>query len=280
MSRVYQWRRGDGVLFVQAPNDEAHRRAFKEAAPGAAFDAVLKEWRVPWDGGKFGRMLDGVRVRARKYAEVAQEAPPAAEPSPAVSGFLFGYARVSTAEQNPEMQIDALRRAGVEDDRIFYEHVSGVKTNRAELANCLRALRRGDMLIVWRLDRLGRSLKELLDITHRLGEMGVHFRSLSEAIDTSTPAGRLLFHMMGAIAEFERNLARERTMAGLQAARERGKVGGRKPVLTAPKLVAARTLLGNAQMTAQEVADQLGVSRSTIYRSLKRADKAKKDQED
>jgi DNA invertase Pin-like site-specific DNA recombinase len=138
---------------------------------------------------------------------------------------LLGYARVSTLEQNADLQRDALSAAGCW--RTFTDHVAGVREQRPELDRVLEALRPGDTLVVWRLDRLGRSLRHLIDVAADLAERGVGFRSLTESIDTTTPGGRLIFHMFGAPAQFERELVRERTLAGLAAARARGRNGGR-----------------------------------------------------
>lgn len=138
---------------------------------------------------------------------------------------MFGYARVSTDEQNPALQFDALKRAGC--GRIFTEYASGARTNRPALEEVLRLLRSGDTLVTWKLDRLGRSLSHLISLVAELDSRGVAFRSLSEAIDTGTASGRLLFHVMGALAEFERALISERTRAGMAAARARGVVLGR-----------------------------------------------------
>jgi DNA invertase Pin-like site-specific DNA recombinase len=137
--------------------------------------------------------------------------------------MLIGYARVSTLEQDVALQIDELKNAGC--DRIFRDKVSGTKTERPGLQEALDFLRKGDSLVVWRLDRLGRSLRHLIDTVSALEERGIGFRSLQEAIDTTTSGGRLIFHIFGALAEFERNLIRERTMAGLRAARARGRMG-------------------------------------------------------
>ncbi len=143
---------------------------------------------------------------------------------------LFGYARVSTADQNPDLQLDALRAAGC--SRIFIDYASGAKTARPELARALDHLRAGDTLIVWKLDRLGRSLPHLVETVKALSDRDVGLRSLQDPIDTTTPGGRLVFHVFAAMAEFERDLIRERTNAGLAAARARGRVGGRPPALT------------------------------------------------
>lgn len=177
---------------------------------------------------------------------------------------LIGYARVSTAEQSAALQHDALEAAGC--FRVFGDVASGAKDDRPQLAAALDQLRPGDTLVVWRLDRLGRSLRHLIETVTSLDDRGVGFRSLTEAIDTTTTSGRLLFHVFGALAEFERDLIRDRTTAGLQAARARGIVGGRKPSLTGDKLQLARELYAGKQHTVKAIATMLGVSRATVYR--------------
>lgn len=179
---------------------------------------------------------------------------------------LIGYARVSTVEQNPQLQQDALQHAGCE--RIFVDQASGALDQRPELARALDHLRRGDTLVVWRLDRLGRSLRHLVDTVRALGERGVGLQSLSEALDTTTPGGQLVFHIFAALAEFEAGLIRERTRAGLAAARARGRNGGRPSVMTADKLSVAREMYGSRQHTVAQIAAVLGVSRATVYRHL------------
>lgn len=180
--------------------------------------------------------------------------------------MLIGYARVSTADQRPELQLDALAAAGCE--QVFEERVSGVIRDRPELTQCLRALRKGDTLVVWRLDRLGRSLKDLVEIVTDLEGRGVAFRSLTEAMDTSTPGGKLVFHLFGALAEFERNIIRERTVAGLAAARSRGRRGGRKPKLSLADARKASAMLRDPALTKAEVARHFSVSRPTLTASL------------
>ena len=181
--------------------------------------------------------------------------------------MLVGYARVSTEDQNLELQLDALKQAGAE--KVFTDKVSSVK-NRPGLEEALAYVREGDVLVVWKLDRLGRTVKGLIDLVASLQERGVQFRSLTDGIDTSTPAGRFFFHVMAALAEMERELIRERTNAGLASARARGRKGGRKPKMSESKLAAAKQLL-DAGRPAQEVADNLGVSRATLYRGLAKA---------
>lgn len=180
--------------------------------------------------------------------------------------MLVGYARVSTGGQDPALQLDALQAAGVE--RIFTETVSGASRQRPELARALDWLRAGDTLVVWRLDRLARSLSQLITTMAELEARGIGLRSLTEAIDTGTAGGRLIFHVFGALAEFERAVIRERTRAGLEAARARGRHGGRPPALTADDLVAARALLADPTISMGEVARRLGVSSSTLYRHM------------
>lgn len=179
---------------------------------------------------------------------------------------IVGYARVSTGFQDTALQVDAL--LGIPCDRIFEEKASGTKTDRPELAAALDYCRPGDTLAVWRLDRLGRSVRHLVDVVTGLQEREVEFRSVTEGIDTSTPGGRLIFHVFAALAQFERELIVERTHAGLAAARARGRVGGRRQVMTADKLVAAQKLLDAEGTTVQAVADAIGVSRATLYRHL------------
>jgi len=180
--------------------------------------------------------------------------------------MIMGYARVSTVDQNLELQRDALEKAGCE--RVFEDHISGASSERPGWAKATTALREGDTLVVWRLDRLGRSLKHLIDIVNELHARGVGFKSLNENIDTTNPGGRLVFHIFGALAEFERELIRERTQAGLAAARARGRKGGRPRKLSARQVATARMLLGDSNRTVTEVAELLGVSRTTIYRYM------------
>jgi DNA invertase Pin-like site-specific DNA recombinase len=182
--------------------------------------------------------------------------------------MLIGYARVSTIEQNISLQIDELKKAGCK--RIFRDKASGVKSERPGLAEGLDFLREGDSLVVWRLDRLGRSLRHLIDTVSELEERGIGFRSLQESIDTTTSGGRLIFHIFGALAEFERNLIRERTMAGLRAARARGRVGGRPRKLDAKKTQLAYQLYDEKKYAVKEICQMLGVSKPTLYAYLAR----------
>jgi DNA invertase Pin-like site-specific DNA recombinase len=183
---------------------------------------------------------------------------------------LIGYARVSTAEQDAALQTDALRKAGCE--RIFEDTVSGVKADRHGLAAALAYLRDGDVLAVWRLDRLGRSLPHLIETISALEARGVGFRSLTESIDTTTSGGRLIFHVFGALGQFERDLIRERTKAGLAAA-ARGRKGGRKPVITADKLQRAREHIANG-LNVREAAMRLKVGKTALYAALQSASAA------
>ena len=178
--------------------------------------------------------------------------------------MLIGYARVSTLDQNPALQIDALQAAGCE--RVFVEQASGAQRDRPELARALDIARSGDTLIVWRLDRLAHSLKQLIETVEGLDDRGVKFRSLTEAIDTTTSGGRLVFQIFGALAEFERALIRERTSAGLAAARARGRRGGRPPALTAQDIKAAKAMMTDPEITMDQVAEKMGVASSTLYR--------------
>ena len=178
--------------------------------------------------------------------------------------MLVGYARVSTQDQNPDLQLDALRQAGCE--RIYTEKASGAQRDRPQLAAALAYMRDGDTLVVWKLDRLARSLKQLIETVGGLEQQGIGFRSLTEAIDTTSPSGKLVFHIFGGLAEFERSLIQERTRAGLESARARGRLGGRPPALTAEDLQQARALLQDPEITVAQVAESLGVAPSTLYR--------------
>lgn len=180
--------------------------------------------------------------------------------------MLIGYARVSTQDQNPALQIDALTAAGCE--RIFTERASGAQRDRPELAAAISYIRAGDSLVVWKLDRLARSLPQLIETVAHLEAQGIGFRSLTEAVDTTSAGGKLIFHIFGALAEFERSVIRERTHAGLKAARDRGRKGGRPPALSAADLAAARALLSDPEITVAEVAKRLQVSPATLYRHL------------
>ena len=180
--------------------------------------------------------------------------------------MLIGYARVSTSDQSPVLQIDALKTAGCE--KIFTERASGAQRDRPQLVATLSYIRAQDTLVVWKLDRLARSLPQLIDTVARLEAQGIGFRSLTEAIDTTTAGGKLVFHIFGALAEFERSIIRERTNAGLKAARDRGRKGGRPPALSKSDLTAAKAMLRDPAITVNEVAKRLRISPATLYRYL------------
>ncbi len=179
--------------------------------------------------------------------------------------MLIGYARVSTTDQKLELQTDALQEVGCK--KIFEDRLSGTKKNRAGLTEAQEYLREGDTLVVWKLDRLGRSVKDLVELVADLQKREVNFRSLTDGIDTSTTAGRFFFHVMSALAEMERELIEERTRAGLAAARKRGRVGGRRRKMTDGKIEAAKKLLDEG-MPRRDVAKSLEVSVKTLYRYL------------
>lgn len=185
--------------------------------------------------------------------------------------MLIGYARISSNDQNLDLQIDALKAAGC--SKIFSDKVSGTKKSRPGLDAILSHLRKGDSFIIWKLDRLGRSVKGLIDLVSELGAKEIHFRSLTDGIDTTTPAGRFFFHVMASLAQMERELLIERTKAGLAAAKKRGRVGGRKRVMTSSKLEAAKKLLAEG-MPPKEIAQNLGVSVPTLYRWCPASDRA------
>lgn len=186
---------------------------------------------------------------------------------PSDAGFKIGYARVSTEDQRLDLQLDDLKKAGCKT--IYQEKASGGKSDRPELANCIKSLRPGDTLVVWKLDRLGRSMTDLLNIVNSLPERGVAFESLTENLDTSSATGKLLFHIFGAMADFERSLAKERTVAGLKAARKRGRVGGRPRKLDPMRVQEARLLVDNG-IPMSRVAKTFGVSRTTLWNWLRR----------
>ncbi len=185
-------------------------------------------------------------------------------------GGLPGYpSSQPPAKQDTALQVDALRAAGCA--RLFEDTASGARTDRPGLAEALAYLREGDVLVVWRLDRLGRSMQHLIETISAMQARGVGFRSLTETIDTTTPGGRLVFHVFGALGQFERDLIRERTRAGLAAAAARGRKGGRKSVVTPEKLQAARRHLA-AGLSVREVAVRLKVSKSALYEALRGRD--------
>ena len=194
-------------------------------------------------------------------------------------GRIIGYARVSTGDQDVNLQLDALHQAGCTDDHIFLDVASGTCTTRPGLATCLQALAPGDTLIVWRLDRLGRSMLHLVTVIAELGQRQVGFRSLSDgALDTTTATGELVFHIFSALAQFERRLIQERTRAGLAAARARGKHGGRRPLRAdAPQVCMAQTLATDRRVSVPEICRSLRISRATFYRYVALARQAAED---
>ncbi len=178
-----------------------------------------------------------------------------------------GYARVSTLEQNLDLQMDALEKSGCQ--RVFKDTTSGARSDRQGLRDALDYVREGDVLVVWKLDRLGRGLRHLIDTITSLNARGVGFKSLQESLDTTTSGGRLIFHIFGALAEFERELIRERTRAGLAAARARGRQGGRPRKLDSPRKVAmAQALYNEGTHSINDICQTLGVSRATLYRVI------------
>lgn len=186
--------------------------------------------------------------------------------------MLVGYARVSTNDQNLDLQKDALEAAGCQ--RLFTDTASGAKAERPGLTNALKECRSGDTLVVWKLDRLGRSLPHLVETVRELAENGIGFKSLQENIDTTTSGGKLIFHIFASLAEFERDLIRERTNAGLSAARARGRKGGRpKGVMDINKQKAALALQKDTTRSVKEICEILGVCRNTYYKYVRREDK-------
>lgn len=180
--------------------------------------------------------------------------------------MLIGYARVSTSDQNTGLQLNALKSAGCE--RIFEEKASGAQRDRPELNAALEYARDGDTIVVWKLDRLARSLKQLIETVEKLDAGGIGFKSITESIDTTSPGGKLIFHIFGALAEFERGMIRERTIAGLQSARAKGRVGGRPPVMNADDIAASKAMLADPDITVKQIAERMGVSVSTIYKHI------------
>ena len=183
--------------------------------------------------------------------------------------MLIGYARVSTEDQNLDLQKDALTKAGCE--RVLEDHEGGAKARRPGLEGALEYARQGDTLTVWRLDRLGRSLRDLIDLVNQLEARGVGLKSLEESIDTTTSTGKLVFHVFGALAEFERNLIRDRTRAGLAAARARGRNGGRPKALDPAQRALAVKLYREKQHTVKEVCEMMKISKPTLYKYVEAA---------
>jgi DNA invertase Pin-like site-specific DNA recombinase len=181
--------------------------------------------------------------------------------------MLIGYARVSTQDQTLNLQLDRLKEAGC--GKIFTDHISGIRVERPGLHDALSHLRSGDTFVVWRLDRLGRSLRHLIDTITELQQQGIGFKSLQESIDTTSSGGKLIFHVFGALAEFERDLIRERTQAGLEAARARGKVGGRPRALSQRKAELARRMYADKDNSVGEICRTLGITRMTLWRYVR-----------
>ena len=177
-----------------------------------------------------------------------------------------GYGRVSKADQNPDLQIDALKAEGCE--RIFTEKASGAQRNRPQLKAALEYLREGDTLVVWKLDRLARSLKQLIETVEDMEARGIGFKSVTEKLDTTTAGGKLIFHIFGGLAEFERSIIRERVKAGLEAAKARGRVGGRPRSVSDDDIAVAKAMLKDGSFTVAEVARRIGCSPATLYRYL------------
>jgi len=184
---------------------------------------------------------------------------------------IIGYARVSTSDQEVHLQIDALKQAGCTDKLIFTDKVSGAKTERPGLDACLKELKEGDILLVWRLDRLGRSMSHLVNLVEDLRQKGIGFRSICDgAIDTTTASGELIFNIFSSLAQFERRLIQERTRAGLSAARARGRTGGRKPVpADHSAVVMAKKMSRDRSLGINEICSALKISRATYYRYVK-----------
>ena len=180
--------------------------------------------------------------------------------------MLIGYARISTIDQKLDLQKDALVNAGCE--KIFSDVAGGAKTERVKLKEAMEFLRKGDVLVVWKLDRLGRSLKHLIQIVSDLEEQGIGFKSLQENIDTTTSGGKLIFHIFGALAEFERAIIRERTKAGLAAARSRGKLGGRPCKMNEASIKIAQALYDKRDISIKSICEQLGISKGTLYKYI------------
>ena len=185
-----------------------------------------------------------------------------------MKGRLIGYARVSTNGQELNLQLDALKKAGCKKGLIYTDKMSGAKSERPGLDACLKELKEGDTLIVWRLDRLGRNMHDLIDLVEQLHQMKVGFRSICEShVDTTSATGELIFHIFSSLAQFERRLIQERTMAGLSAARARGRVGGRRPIQNDdPKVKTAKTMIKDKSMSIADICSSLRISRATLYR--------------
>jgi len=181
---------------------------------------------------------------------------------------MIGYARVSTQDQNLSLQIDALKKEGIDEKDIYQDKISGSRKDRPGLKPCLKSLNKGDTLVVWKLDRLGRSLQDLIQIVQDLKKRGVNFKSITESIDTNSPGGNLIFHMFGALAEFGREITRERTHAGLKSARARGRVGGRPKITASHSSTKSVKQMNESGCHLNQIAEVLGISKRTVYRRL------------
>lgn len=181
--------------------------------------------------------------------------------------MLVGYARISTLEQNLDLQLDVLKKEGCE--KLFCEKIYEIKTERKVLQECLEYLSTGDCLVVWKLDRLGQSLKELIELTNILAEKNIHFKSIQEGFDTSMAGGKLIFHIFDALAEFQRGVIQERTRAGLQAARTRGRTGGRPKILTPDMLNKIKSISNNKDLSVVNICQILNIKRPTYYKGVK-----------
>ena len=185
-----------------------------------------------------------------------------------IDSMNIGYCRISTSEQSLDLQLEALKEAGCE--KIFEEVASGAKDDRPKLKEAIEYARKGDVIVLWKLDRLSRSLKHLIETVNDLEKKEIGFRCLTQQLDTTTPSGKLIFHVFGAISEFERSLIRERTAAGLKVARARGRLGGRPKVLDQEKITIAQSLYDDGKTTVDKICSTLGISRATFYRNVSR----------
>ena len=188
--------------------------------------------------------------------------------------MLIGYARISTTDQSLDLQVDALKKAGCEN--IYSDVAASVTAKRPGLDELQIYIRKGDTLVVWKLDRLGRSLRGFIDMVNDLNEKGIGFKSLQENLDTTTSGGKLIFHIFASLAQFERELIKERTQAGLKAARARGRIGGRPPLLDEKGIIVAKSLMADPDNSIPEICKTLKVSRATLYRSINKGGKTAK----
>ncbi|CAG0901290.1 unnamed protein product [Cyprideis torosa] len=256
-----EWRIGLDKLHLKT-GSTASLKEFRRAVKSLAASDDLPQYRIVYNAELdqvlfYQRSTKGALKQLRQGRILATSLPGGLR-------VLIGYARVSTDDQNLDLQRDALESAGCE--KIYTDTISGRATERAGLDAALDFLRAGDTLVVWKLDRLGRSVKQLVDLVQDLEDREIQFKSLSDSIDTQTPAGRFFFHVMASLAQMERELIAERTKAGLAAARARGRHPGRKRVMTDQKLKTAKKLVADGELSMREIADSLGVSLATLYR--------------